>query len=79
MRMFTYRPGRAARRIQVPLPVVVADQDQSVLAKPAVRVAAGASATLMRVQGGHYAPFLEQHEAVAGAELGFLLTHLSVG
>lgn len=79
MPMFTYRPGRAARRIRVPLLVVVAEQDQSVLAKPAVRVAARANATLVQVPGGHYAPFLEQHEAVAEAELSFLLTHLSIG
>jgi uncharacterized protein len=80
MRMFTYRPGRAARRIRVPLLVVVAEQDQSVLAKPAVRVAARvADATLVRVPGGHYAPFLEQHETVVEAELAFLRAHLRVG
>ena len=79
MPMFTYRPGRAARRIRVPLLVVVAEQDQSVLAKPAVRVAARANAVLVQVPGGHYAPFLEQHEAVAGAGLRLLLTHLSAG
>jgi pimeloyl-ACP methyl ester carboxylesterase len=78
MPMFTYRPGRAARRIRVPLLVVVAEQDQSVLAKPAVRLAARvADATLVQVPGGHYAPFLEQHETVVEAELDFLRTHLS--
>ena len=79
MPMFTYRPGRAARRIRVPLLVVVAEQDQSVLAKPAVRAATRANAALLKVPGGHYAPFLEQHETVAEAELSFFLTHLSVG
>jgi pimeloyl-ACP methyl ester carboxylesterase len=79
MPMFTYRPGRAARRIRVPLLVVVAEHDQSVLARPAIRVATRANAALVQVPGGHYAPFLEQHEAVAEAELSFLLTHLSVG
>jgi pimeloyl-ACP methyl ester carboxylesterase len=77
MPMFTYRPGRAAPRIRVPLLIVVADQDQSVLAEPAVRVAGRAGATLVRVPGGHYAPFLEQHDAVAEAEVGFLLAHLA--
>jgi pimeloyl-ACP methyl ester carboxylesterase len=77
MRMFHFRPGRAARRIRVPLLVVVADQDQSVLAKPALRTAARVpDAELVRVPGGHYAPFLEQHEAAVEAELAFLRAHL---
>ena len=71
MPMFTYRPGLAARRIQVPLLVVVAEQDQSVLPFPAVHVAARANAALVQVPGGHYAPFLEEHEAVAEAEVSF--------
>jgi uncharacterized protein len=80
MPLFVYRPARDARRIRVPLLVVVAEQDQSVLAKPAVRVAASvANATLVQVPGGHYAPFLEQHEAVVEAELAFLRAHLHVG
>lgn len=80
MRLFTYRPGRAARRIRVPLLVVVAEQDQSVLAKPAVRVAARvADATLVQVPGGHYAPFLGQHEPVVEAELAFLRARLRAG
>ncbi|HEX7164357.1 MAG TPA: alpha/beta hydrolase, partial [Trebonia sp.] len=80
MRMFTFRPGRAARRIRVPVLVVVADQDQSVLAPPAVRAASRvADSTVVRVPGGHYAPFLEQHDAVADAELAFLRTHLLGG
>lgn len=79
MPMFTYRPGRATRRIRVPLLVVVAEQDQSVLAWPAVRVAGRAGATLVQVPGGHYAPFLEQHETVVEAELHFLRVHLGAG
>jgi pimeloyl-ACP methyl ester carboxylesterase len=79
MPMFTYRPGRAARRIRVPLLVVVAEQDQSVLAKPAVRLAERVDhASLVKVPGGHYAPFLEQHEPVVEAELAFLRAHLRV-
>jgi pimeloyl-ACP methyl ester carboxylesterase len=78
--LFFYRPGRAARRIRVPLLVVVAEQDQSVLAKPAIRVAARVpDATLIRVPGTHYAPFLEQHETVIEAELAFLRAALRVG
>lgn len=72
-----YRPGRAARRITAPLLVIVADEDQSALAAPAVKVAERAvAATLLRVPGGHYAPFLDQHERVVAAELAFLQRHV---
>jgi uncharacterized protein len=79
MPMFTYRPGRAGRRIKVPLLVVVAEQDQSVLPGPAVRLAGDVpTATLVQVPGGHYAPFLDQHETVVEAEVDFLRAHLHV-
>ncbi|MBS1677609.1 MAG: alpha/beta hydrolase [Actinobacteria bacterium] len=72
-----YRPCRAARRIQIPLLVVVAEGDQSALAAPAVRVAERASnASLTRVPGGHYAPFLAAHEEVVSSEIAFLEEHL---
>lgn len=73
-----YRPGRRAGAITCPLLVVVADDDQSVLAEPAVRAARSApDAELVRVPGGHYAPFLDAHEAVVGAELDFLARRLA--
>lgn len=72
-----YRPGRAARQIKVPLLIVVAEDDQSVLATPAIQVADRApNATLVRVRGGHYAPFLEQHDTVIDHELQFLERHV---
>lgn len=72
-----YRPGRVAARVTCPLLVVVADQDQSVLAAPAIRAAQRAScAEVVRVPGGHYAPFLDEHERVVAAELEFLARHL---
>ena len=72
-----YRPGRSAGRVRCPLLVVVCDQDQSALAAPAVRAAARAPhADLLRLPGGHYAPFLDQHEQTVEAELAFLLRHL---
>jgi uncharacterized protein len=72
-----YRPGRVARRITLPLLIVVAEDDQSVLAAPAIRVADRApNATLVRVRGGHYAPFLHQHETVIDRELQFLERHV---
>lgn len=72
-----YRPGRVAHRISAPLLVVVADDDRSALAGPAIRAAErAADATLLSVPGGHYAPFLDQHERVVQAEIAFLQRHL---
>jgi pimeloyl-ACP methyl ester carboxylesterase len=68
-----YRPGGDARRIRCPLLVVVSDDDRSVLAAPATLAAERAPrGELVRVPGGHYAPFLEAHEQVVAAELDFL-------
>lgn len=72
-RVIAYRPGRAAARVRCPLLVVVADDDRSALAAPAVRAAARAPhAQVVHVPGGHYAPFLAAHEDVVAAELAFL-------
>jgi uncharacterized protein len=72
-----YRPGRYARKVRCPLLVVVADQDQSALAAPAVKAADQApNAELVRMPGGHYAPFLDGHEQAVDAELSFLRRHV---
>jgi uncharacterized protein len=77
IRLATYSPGRGARRVRCPLLVVVCDQDQSALAAPAVRAARRAPRSeLVRIPGGHYAPFLAGHEQVVAAELAFLDRHL---
>jgi pimeloyl-ACP methyl ester carboxylesterase len=77
-RIMRYRPGRLAAEVRVPLLVLVADQDQSALAQPAVDAAAQAPrAELVRLPGGHYAPFLEQHERAVEAELEFLRRHVT--
>jgi pimeloyl-ACP methyl ester carboxylesterase len=74
----TYRPGTWAARVQCPLLFVVCDQDQSVLAEPAVRAAGrAAQGELVRLPGGHYAPFLDAHETAVQAELAFLRRHLT--
>ncbi|MFF1921179.1 alpha/beta hydrolase [Streptomyces sp. NPDC058221] len=71
------RPGRDAPRIRTPLLVLVCDQDRTALSEPAVRVAGRAPrAELVRLPGGHYAPFLDQHEPAVRAELSFLHRHL---
>jgi uncharacterized protein len=75
--MAFYRPGRDAAKVSCPLLVVVADQDQSALAAPAIRAARRApQAELVRLPGGHYAPFLDGHEQAVAAELSFLRRHL---
>ncbi len=75
-----YRPGRAAHRVRAPLLVVVADGDQSAPAALAIRAAQRAPrGSVVHVPGGHYAPFLAQHETVVAAELNFLRRHLTAG
>lgn len=77
LRAAFYRPGRDAARVACPLLVLVADQDQSALAAPGIRAARQAPhAELIRVPGGHYAPFLDAHEQAVAAELAFLRRHL---
>ncbi|WP_328608597.1 alpha/beta hydrolase [Amycolatopsis sp. NBC_00345] len=77
LRLTLYRPGRAASRVRCPLLVVVADQDRSALAEPAATAVRRAPrGELVRVPGGHYAPFLDEHEHVVEAEISFLRQHL---
>jgi pimeloyl-ACP methyl ester carboxylesterase len=77
LRLGFYRPGRYAARVRCPLLVLVAEQDQSALAAPAVRAAGRAPhGELVRLPGGHYAPFLDSHEPAVAAELSFLRRHL---
>jgi uncharacterized protein len=78
LRITIYRPGRAAARVRCPLLVLVCDDDQSALAGPAIRAASRAPAgELVRLPGGHYAPFLGGHEAAVAAEVSFLRRHVS--
>ncbi len=77
LRIGPYRPGRDASRVGCPLLVVVCDQDQTALAWPAARAARRAPrGELVRLPGGHYAPFLGGHEQATEAELSFLRQHL---
>jgi pimeloyl-ACP methyl ester carboxylesterase len=73
-----YRPGRDAARARCPLLVVVADNDRTALVSPSVAAAGRAPAgELVRVPGGHYAPFLAAHDDVVAAEVAFLNRHLT--
>jgi pimeloyl-ACP methyl ester carboxylesterase len=72
-----YRPAKYASQVRCPLLFVVCDDDQSALAAPALAAAAQApTAEVIRVPGGHYAPFLAAHETAVEAELAFLGRHL---
>ncbi|MHA6759641.1 alpha/beta hydrolase [Streptacidiphilus sp. PAMC 29251] len=78
LRICLYRPGRYAAQVRCPLLVVVCDQDRTALAEPSVRAAHRAPrAELLRLPGGHYAPFTEAHEQVVDAELAFLQQNLT--
>jgi pimeloyl-ACP methyl ester carboxylesterase len=77
LRIMLYRPGRYASRVRCPMLVLACDQDQSALAEPAVRAAKRAPrGEVVRMPGGHYAPFLDGHEPAVEAELSFLRRHL---
>src|ERR1700722_13067054 len=73
LRLTVGRPGRQAARARCPLLVVVCEQDRSALAGPAIRAAERAPrGEVVRLPGGHYAPFLDAHEQAVAAELSFL-------
>ena len=75
-----YRPAKYAGQVRCPLLFVVCDDDQSALAAPAIAAAAQSpNSELVRVPGGHYAPFLAAHEQVVEAELAFLTKHALSG
>ncbi|MEV5710909.1 alpha/beta hydrolase [Actinoallomurus sp. NPDC052274] len=77
LRITLYRPGRHASRVRCPLLVVVCEQDQTAPPGPAIRAARRAPrGELVRLPGGHYAPFLDAHEQAVDAELSFLRRHL---
>lgn len=77
LRLAAYRPGRAASRIRCPLLVIVCEDDKSAYPPAAIDAARRApNAELVRLRGGHYAPFLEEHEPAAAAQIEFLTRHL---
>jgi pimeloyl-ACP methyl ester carboxylesterase len=79
-RLTRYRPARRAAAVRCPLLMVVCDEDQSALPEPAIKAADEAPmGRLVRVPGGHYAPFLEEHDAVVESEVAFLRDHLVGG
>lgn len=72
-----YRPVRDAGRIWFPLQVIVCDEDRTAPAQSGLDLAARAPRSeLVRVPGGHYAPFTAAHDHTVSAELSFLRHHL---
>lgn len=77
LRIGAYRPGRYASRVRSALLVLVCDDDGVAPPEPAVRAARRAArGELVRLPGGHYAPFLDRHEQAAEVQLAFLRRHL---
>jgi len=77
LRFALYRPGRYAARVRCPLLVLVCDDDMTTPAELSVRVAGRAPhAEVVRLPGGHYEPFLAEHDRAVAAELAFLRRHL---
>jgi uncharacterized protein len=78
LRLAVYRPGRDAHHIQIPLLVLVCEDDKSAYPPAAIAAAHRApNAELVQLPGGHYAPFLAVHEQAASAQLDFLRRHLN--
>jgi alpha-beta hydrolase superfamily lysophospholipase len=73
-----YRPGRhCAARVRSPLLVLACDDDQSVLPEPGIRAGERAPrGEVVRIPGGHYAPFMGGHEVAVEAQLRFLRRHV---
>ncbi|MGB0098395.1 MAG: alpha/beta hydrolase, partial [Solirubrobacteraceae bacterium] len=77
LRLGSYRPGLYAPRVQCPLLVMVCDDDHTAPPGPAIRAAKRAPrGELVRLPGGHYAPFMEAHEQAVEVEVTFLERHL---
>lgn len=77
LRMVVYRPGRLAHKVRSPLLVMVCDNDKTAFPPAAIAAAGRApNAELVRLSGGHYAPFLAEHEQAVAAQLDFLDRHV---
>jgi pimeloyl-ACP methyl ester carboxylesterase len=78
LRIGFYRPARHASRVGCPLLVVTGEQDGVSLAAPAIGAAAQAPrGEVVRLPGGHYAPFLNAHERAVEAQVAFLRRRLT--
>jgi uncharacterized protein len=63
--------------VACPLLVIAPEQDGVAPPKPLVRAGERAPrGEVLRVPGGHYAPYLDAHEGAVEAQLDFLRRHL---
>jgi uncharacterized protein len=77
LRIGLYRPARHAARVGCPLLVVAPEGDGVAPVGPAIRAAERAPrGEVVRLDGGHYAPLMDQHERAVEAQLDFLRRHL---
>ena len=80
MRLGFYRPARHASRVRCPLLVVAPEQDGVAPPEPLIRAGERAPrGEVVRIPGGHYAPFTGGHELAVEAQLAFLRRHLVAG
>lgn len=72
-----YRPVRRASEVRCPLLVLAYEQDDTALCAPAVRAGRAAPrGEVVRLPGGHYAPYLDGHDEATERQLAFLRRHL---
>jgi len=77
LRIGMYRPARRASRVACPLLVVAAEGDGVAPPGPVIRAGERAPrGEVVRIDGGHYAPYMDGHERAVEAQLGFLRRHL---
>ena len=80
LRIGMYRPARHASRIECPLLVVAPEGDGVAPSGPVIRAGERApQGEVVRIDGGHYAPYLEGHERAVEAQLDFLRRRLVDG
>ena len=72
-----YRPARHASEIRCPLLVVAPEGDGVAPAGPVTRAGERAPrGEVVRILGGHYAPYLDGHEHAVDVQLAFLCRQL---
>ena len=77
LRVGMYRPARVASRIECPLLVVAPEGDGVAPSRFAIRAGERAPrGEVARLEGGHYAPYLEAHERAVEVQLDFLRRNL---
>jgi uncharacterized protein len=80
VRLGFYRPGRHASHVPCPLLVIAPEDDGVAPSGAAIRASERApQGEVVRIPGGHYAPYLDGHEEAVEVQLEFLRRHLADG